>query len=237
MSDICLLFNQWQLRQFVLVWILISSYCNLRWIWLTCRSAIYVNSGDCQGRFPCNYMVYQLGGRCRSWFGPIWCCWQHITSGDNVIILQLFWSEFYLCQNLTNILFQISKQRRYQWHLYFFFFPFLLFILDRWSVKLFVWHLFLCFSSGKEECGRDFDICGVEGILRNMSAVERAVLGFMCKDIIDMGRFMWLKEHGLESQLESMSQLTSLPKIICWLQGTRLYTISRWRLFHMFVYR
>lgn len=34
-----------------------------------------------------------------------------------------------------------------------------------------------------------------------MSAVERAVLGFMCKDIIDVGRFMWLKEHGLESQL------------------------------------
>ncbi|KAA8542998.1 hypothetical protein F0562_021507 [Nyssa sinensis] len=53
--------------------------------------------------------------------------------------------------------------------------------------------------SGKEE--RSGDPCGVEEILRNMRAEERAVLGFMCKDIIDMGRLMWVKEHGLETQL------------------------------------
>lgn len=35
----------------------------------------------------------------------------------------------------------------------------------------------------------------------NMSARERAVLGFMCKDIIDAGRLMWMKEYGLESEL------------------------------------
>ncbi|KAM7495765.1 hypothetical protein LguiA_020179 [Lonicera macranthoides] len=42
----------------------------------------------------------------------------------------------------------------------------------------------------------------VEEIVRKMSAVERAVLGFMCKDIIDVGRLMWMREeqHGLESQ-------------------------------------
>nr|XP_043621764.1 tRNA:m(4)X modification enzyme TRM13 [Erigeron canadensis] len=38
-------------------------------------------------------------------------------------------------------------------------------------------------------------------LLSNMSATERAVLGFMCKDIIDAGRLMWLKEYGLESEL------------------------------------
>ena len=41
----------------------------------------------------------------------------------------------------------------------------------------------------------------VEDIARHMNPVERAVLGFMCKEIIDMGRLMWLKECGLETQL------------------------------------
>ncbi|KAI7751537.1 hypothetical protein M8C21_013396 [Ambrosia artemisiifolia] len=35
----------------------------------------------------------------------------------------------------------------------------------------------------------------------NMSVKERAALGFMCKDIIDAGRLMWMKENGLESKL------------------------------------
>ncbi|KAI3741724.1 hypothetical protein L1987_59398 [Smallanthus sonchifolius] len=35
----------------------------------------------------------------------------------------------------------------------------------------------------------------------NMSARERAALGFMCKDIIDAGRLMWMREYGLESKL------------------------------------
>lgn len=35
-----------------------------------------------------------------------------------------------------------------------------------------------------------------DDVLRNMCARERAVLGFMCKDIIDAGRLMWIREHG-----------------------------------------
>lgn len=42
---------------------------------------------------------------------------------------------------------------------------------------------------------------GVEDIVRNMKADERAVLGFMCKQIIDVGRLMWMKEQGLEAEL------------------------------------
>jgi len=42
---------------------------------------------------------------------------------------------------------------------------------------------------------------GAEGIIRNMKAADRAAVGFMCKDIIDMGRFMWIKEQGLEAKL------------------------------------
>ncbi|XP_021836566.1 tRNA:m(4)X modification enzyme TRM13 isoform X1 [Spinacia oleracea] len=53
--------------------------------------------------------------------------------------------------------------------------------------------------SGNEECGGDAR--GVEGITRNMKAMDRAALGFMCKDIIDMGRLMWIKECGLEAKL------------------------------------
>lgn len=34
-----------------------------------------------------------------------------------------------------------------------------------------------------------------------MKAIERAALGFMCKQIIDMGRLMWIKERGLETRL------------------------------------
>lgn len=42
---------------------------------------------------------------------------------------------------------------------------------------------------------------GVEGIVRNIKAVERALLGFMCKEIIDQGRLVWIKEHGLDAEL------------------------------------
>ncbi|XP_074316010.1 uncharacterized protein LOC141652443 [Silene latifolia] len=41
----------------------------------------------------------------------------------------------------------------------------------------------------------------VEDIVRNMKPLDRAALGFMCKDIIDMGRMLWVKECGLESKL------------------------------------
>ncbi|CAB4271841.1 unnamed protein product [Prunus armeniaca] len=52
-------------------------------------------------------------------------------------------------------------------------------------------------SIEKKQCGEDY---GVEDIVRNMKAVERAVLGFMCKKIIDKGRLMWMKEHGLDAE-------------------------------------
>ncbi|KAI7983298.1 tRNA:m(4)X modification enzyme TRM13 [Camellia lanceoleosa] len=60
---------------------------------------------------------------------------------------------------------------------------------------------------GMEDCGKE--ACGgVEDILRDMKAVERAVLGFRCKDIIDMGRLMWLKEH---EELEEAKLVEYVP--------------------------
>lgn len=51
----------------------------------------------------------------------------------------------------------------------------------------------------KEEDGED--VTPVKDIIRKMEAVERAVFGFMCKQIIDIGRLMWLKERRLDAQL------------------------------------
>ncbi|KAJ6334330.1 hypothetical protein OIU76_008174 [Salix suchowensis] len=51
-----------------------------------------------------------------------------------------------------------------------------------------------------EEKQRSGDEHGVEDVVRNMKPVERAMLGFKCKQIIDVGRMMWAKEHGLDSQ-------------------------------------
>lgn len=51
-------------------------------------------------------------------------------------------------------------------------------------------------NTENDKCAR-----GVEEILKNMKAVDRAALGFMCKDIIDMGRLMWVKECGLKANL------------------------------------
>ncbi|KAG5023006.1 hypothetical protein JHK85_019348 [Glycine max] len=42
---------------------------------------------------------------------------------------------------------------------------------------------------------------GVEKILSDMQADKRAALGFKCKWIIDMGRLMWLRQHGLDAKL------------------------------------
>ncbi|KAH9757742.1 tRNA:m(4)X modification enzyme [Citrus sinensis] len=55
-------------------------------------------------------------------------------------------------------------------------------------------------ESIEKELGSGLPV-GVEDIVRNMKAVERAVLGFMCKQIIDVGRLMWMKEQGLEAEL------------------------------------
>ncbi|PKH55890.1 hypothetical protein CRG98_050315 [Punica granatum] len=54
-------------------------------------------------------------------------------------------------------------------------------------------------SIEKEECGKE--VTQVEDAVRCMKAAERAVLGFMCKQIIDVGRLMWLKELGLDGRL------------------------------------
>ncbi|KAK9149119.1 hypothetical protein Scep_007876 [Stephania cephalantha] len=53
--------------------------------------------------------------------------------------------------------------------------------------------------SGKSS--HHMDAGSVEEIVRTIPAVERAALGFMCKDIIDIGRLMWLKDLGLEAEL------------------------------------
>ncbi|KAL9227662.1 hypothetical protein vseg_003324 [Gypsophila vaccaria] len=45
------------------------------------------------------------------------------------------------------------------------------------------------------------DAKGVGNILRNMKPSDRAALGFMCKDVIDIGRWLWVKECGLETKL------------------------------------
>ncbi|KAL6515890.1 hypothetical protein OROGR_019195 [Orobanche gracilis] len=53
----------------------------------------------------------------------------------------------------------------------------------------------------KKELWLDSKLWEVGDIVRNMEAIERAVLGYMCKDIIDAGRLMWVKARGLESEL------------------------------------
>ncbi|WRX08180.1 Methyltransferase TRM13 - like 1 [Theobroma cacao] len=65
-------------------------------------------------------------------------------------------------------------------------------------------------GSEKEEYSGDAN--GVEGMARNMKAIERAKLGFMCKQIIDMGRLMWVKEHGLVTQLVKYVPATISPE-------------------------
>ena len=67
-----------------------------------------------------------------------------------------------------------------------------------------------CRLSEKKECVED--VGGVADIVQNMEATERAVLGFMCKEIIDMGRLMWVKERGLESQLVKYVPPTISPE-------------------------
>ncbi|XP_078149300.1 methyltransferase isoform X1 [Carex rostrata] len=49
----------------------------------------------------------------------------------------------------------------------------------------------------------DFDQGGIENIIRNIPATERAAFGFMCKEIVDTGRLHWLKENGFDAQLVS----------------------------------
>nr|CAB3497582.1 unnamed protein product [Digitaria exilis] len=49
----------------------------------------------------------------------------------------------------------------------------------------------------------DPDMAGIERIIRSIPTGERASLGFMCKDIIDTGRLLWLRHKGLVADLVS----------------------------------
>lgn len=37
--------------------------------------------------------------------------------------------------------------------------------------------------------------------MKRMSAAEKAELGFICKEIIDMGRLLWLRGRGRKAEL------------------------------------
>lgn len=49
-------------------------------------------------------------------------------------------------------------------------------------------------------------------MIRNMKAAERAALGFKCKQIIDMGRMVWMKECGLDTQFVKYVPSTISPE-------------------------
>ncbi|CAF2125712.1 unnamed protein product [Brassica napus] len=59
-------------------------------------------------------------------------------------------------------------------------------------------------ASKEEEEGdkvEDDSLSSVEEVVKKMKPMERAVLGFKCKQIIDAGRMKWVKKHGLDSKL------------------------------------
>lgn len=58
-----------------------------------------------------------------------------------------------------------------------------------------------CESDTKMRRRRDNEKVIIIGGVDMLSAKERGVVGFMCKDIIDTGRLMWMRENGLESEL------------------------------------
>ncbi|XP_010456115.1 PREDICTED: tRNA:m(4)X modification enzyme TRM13 homolog [Camelina sativa] len=62
----------------------------------------------------------------------------------------------------------------------------------------------LLVSNAKEEEEgevKDDSLSSVEEVVKNTKPMERAVLGFKCKQIIDAGRMQWVKKHGLDSKL------------------------------------
>ncbi|KAJ4819231.1 tRNA:m(4)X modification enzyme TRM13-like protein [Rhynchospora pubera] len=56
------------------------------------------------------------------------------------------------------------------------------------------------------------DSGGIERIIRSMPAIERAAFGFMCKEIIDTGRLLWLKENEFDAQLVSYVPFSISPE-------------------------
>uniref|UniRef100_A0ACD5WCJ0 Uncharacterized protein n=1 Tax=Avena sativa TaxID=4498 RepID=A0ACD5WCJ0_AVESA len=58
-------------------------------------------------------------------------------------------------------------------------------------------------SESREAKKPDREIIGIERIIRCIPGDERSALGFMCKDIIDTGRLLWLRSKGLDADLVS----------------------------------
>ncbi|KAG8389613.1 hypothetical protein BUALT_Bualt02G0247300 [Buddleja alternifolia] len=56
------------------------------------------------------------------------------------------------------------------------------------------------------------DLSGVGDIVRNMEPIDRALLGYMCKDIIDAGRLKWVKAQRLKSELVKYVPFTISPE-------------------------
>lgn len=56
-------------------------------------------------------------------------------------------------------------------------------------------------SAKEEEEVEDDSLSSMEEVVKRMKPMERAVLGFKCKQIIDAGRMKWVKQHGLDSKL------------------------------------
>ncbi|KFK30737.1 hypothetical protein AALP_AA6G020700 [Arabis alpina] len=59
----------------------------------------------------------------------------------------------------------------------------------------------LASNAKEEEEVEDDSLSSVEEVVKKMKPMERAVLGFKCKQIIDSGRMKWVKQHGLHSKL------------------------------------
>ncbi|KAL8544785.1 hypothetical protein ACS0TY_005128 [Phlomoides rotata] len=73
--------------------------------------------------------------------------------------------------------------------------------------------------SEEKELSVNSELRRVEDIVRDMQPIDRAVLGFMCKDIIDAGRLMWLKAQGLKSELVKYVPITISPEnrlLVAW---------------------
>lgn len=65
----------------------------------------------------------------------------------------------------------------------------------------------------------DDSLSSVEEVVKKMKPMERAALGFKCKQIIDAGRMKWVKEHGLDSKLVKYIPASISPENILLIAG------------------
>lgn len=61
--------------------------------------------------------------------------------------------------------------------------------------------LFFVLLTCSEKQKSDFECGDVDAFMGSMPALERALLGFMCKEIIDVGRLLWLRDQGMKAEL------------------------------------